>query len=429
MNKIKHLQALEILDSRGTPTIEVILRSDNGIITKAKVPSGASTGANEALELRDGDKKRYFGKGVQKAVQNVNGPLAKLLIGKSVKDQTAIDDLMIKADGTENKSNFGANAILGVSLAVARAGAVSENLAIYEYLSKGRKPLMPCPMMNIINGGLHGDNSLDFQEFMIRPRGAKNFKEALRWGAEVFHTLKKILKEKNYATSVGDEGGFAPNLKSDIEALNLIMSAIEKAGYKPKEQISIALDPAASEFYDPHKKVYFEMKKKIAKQSYKTKTSEEQIQYLEELTKKFPIDSIEDGLAESDWDGWIKITKDLGKKIQLVGDDIFVTNPKFLKKGIEKKAANAILIKLNQIGTLTETLNTIEMAQKNGFNTVISHRSAETEDTFIADLAVARRLGQIKTGSLSRSERIAKYNRLLEIENDLGPKAEFFKGL
>ncbi len=429
MDKIKQIQALEILDSRGTPTVEVILKTDDGIITKAKVPSGASTGANEALELRDGDKKRYFGKGVLKAVDNVNGPISKLLLGKSIKDQEAIDNLMIKADGTENKSNFGANAILGVSLAVARAAAVSENLCIYEYLAKGKQPLLPCPMMNIINGGVHGDNSLDFQEFMIRPRGAENFKEALRWGSEVFHNLKMILKEKGYTTSVGDEGGFAPNLKSHKEALQLIMLAIEKSNFLPKDQISIALDPAASEFYDSEKKVYFEMKKKSANKKYKTKTTDEQIKYLKGLTKKFPIDSIEDGLAESDWDGWIKLTKEMGNKIQLVGDDIFVTNPKFLQAGIEKKAANAILIKLNQIGTLTETLKTIEMAQKNGFNTVISHRSAETEDTFIADLAVATRSGQIKTGSLSRSERIAKYNRLLEIENDLGSKAEFFKGV
>jgi len=429
MNKIKHIEALEILDSRGTPTIEVILKTDSGIITKAKIPSGASTGANEALELRDGDKKRYFGKGVLKAVKNVNTSISKLLLGKEVKDQETIDNLMIQADGTNNKSKFGANAILGVSLAVARAGAVSENMAIYEYLAKGKKPLLPCPMMNIINGGVHADSSLDFQEFMIRPRGAKNFKEALRWGAEVFHTLKKILKDKNYSTSVGDEGGFAPNLNSHEEALDLIVSAIKKSGYKPKEQISIALDPAASEFYDNKEKVYFELKKKLKNEKFKTKTPQEQIKYLEELTKKYPIDSIEDGLAESDWDGWIKLTKDLGEKIQLVGDDIFVTNPKFLKIGIEKKAANAILIKLNQIGTLTETLKTIEMAQKNGFNTVISHRSAETEDTFIADLAVATRAGQIKTGSLCRSERIAKYNRLLEIENDLGSSVEFFKDL
>jgi len=429
MSKIKKVEGLEVLDSRGNPTIEVILHTYDGIITKSRVPSGASTGANEALELRDGDKKRSFGKGVLKAVANVNGPINKLLIGKNVVEQKTIDNLMIKADGTENKSKFGANAILGVSLAVARAGAVSENLSIYEYLQKEKKPLLPCPMMNIINGGMHADSSLDFQEFMIRPRGAKNFKEALRWGTEVFHTLKGILKDKGHATSVGDEGGFAANFKSHEEALELIMMAIEKAGYKPKDQISIALDPAASEFYDDKKKVYFEMKKKQAKKDFKTITSQEQIKYLEELSKKFPIDSIEDGLAESDWTGWVSITKEMGKKMQLVGDDLLVTNTKFLKKAIDKKACNAILIKLNQIGTLTETLATIDLAQKNGFNTVISHRSAETIDAFIADLAVATRAGQIKTGSLCRSERIAKYNRLLEIENDLGSKAEFFKGL
>jgi len=427
MSRIKSLDALEVLDSRGNPTIDVILRTEDGITTKAKVPSGASTGKNEALELRDNDKKRYFGKGVLKAVQNVKKPLTKLLKGQSVLDQEKIDNLMIQEDGTENKSNFGANAILGVSLAVARAGAASQNLALYEYLQKKNKPLMPCPMMNIINGGMHADNSLDFQEFMIRPRGAENFTEALRYGSEVFHTLKKILKEKGFVTSVGDEGGFAPNLQSNEEALELILQAIEKAGYKPKEQISIALDPAASEFYDSNQKVYFEMKKKLAKKPYKTITPDEQINYLKELATKFPIDSIEDGLSESDWSGWIRFTKEMGQKLQIVGDDLFVTNSKFLQKGIEKKAANAILIKLNQIGTLTETLQTIHLAQKNGFNTVISHRSGETEDTFIADLAVATRSGQIKTGSLSRSDRIAKYNRLLEIENDLGPDAEFFK--
>lgn len=428
MSKIKKIEALEILDSRGNPTIEVILKTTDGIITKAKVPSGASTGINEALELRDNDKKRYFGKGVLKAVSNVNNEIDKLLIGKSVVEQEMIDDLMIKADGTENKANFGANAMLGVSLAVARAGAAVQNKAIYEYLNSKETYLMPCPMMNIINGGMHADSPLDFQEFMIRPRGAKNFKEALRWGAEVFHTLKKILKDRGFVTSVGDEGGFAPNLKSDEEALTLIVEAIEKAGYKPKDEISIALDPAASEFFDTKDNVYVEKKKKALKQSFKTRTPTEQIQYLEDLCKKFPIDSIEDGLAESDWDGWVEFTKEMGSKIQIVGDDLLVTNTKFLQKAIDKKAANAILIKLNQIGTLTETLQAINLAQKNGFNTVISHRSGETEDAFIADLAVATHSGQIKTGSLSRSDRIAKYNRLLEIENDLGDRAKFFKG-
>ncbi|NGX36682.1 MAG: hypothetical protein K1000chlam1_01534, partial [Candidatus Anoxychlamydiales bacterium] len=416
-------------DSRGNPTIEVILRTDNGIITKAKVPSGASTGANEALELRDHDKKRYSGKGVLKAVSNVNNEIDKLLHGKEVTDQATIDNLMIKADGTENKANFGANAMLGVSLAVARAGAASKDQAIYEYLNPQKTYLIPCPMMNIINGGVHADSSLDFQEFMIRPKGAKNFREALRWGAEVFHTLKSILKKEGHATSVGDEGGFAPKLKSHEEALELICRAIEKAGYKPGTQISIALDPAASEFYDTDKKVYVEMKKKQANQSFKTKTPSEQIKYLESLAKKFPIDSIEDGLAESDWDGWIELTHEIGSKMQLVGDDLLVTNTKFLQKAIDTKAANAILIKLNQIGTLTETLAAIDLAKKNGFNTVISHRSGETEDAFIADFAVATHAGQIKTGSLCRSDRIAKYNRLLEIENDLGSKAEFYKGL
>ncbi len=427
MSKIKSLKGLEILDSRGNPTVEVILTTDNGIQTTAKMPSGASTGTNEALELRDNDKKRYSGKGVLKAVANVNGPLKKLLIGKSVLDQNTIDNLMIKEDGTENKSNFGANAMLGISLALARAAAISKKIPLYKYLGGDKATLLPCPMMNIINGGVHADSSLDFQEFMIRPRGAETFKEALRYGAEVFHTLKKILKNKNYATSVGDEGGFAPKLSSNEEALDLIIEAIEKAGFKPKDDISIALDPAATEFFDKNTQKYFEMKKKAAGQKFNERTSEEQIKYLEELSKKYPIDSIEDGLAEADWDGWVKITKDLGNKIQLVGDDLLVTNTKFLQKAIDKKAANAILIKLNQIGTLTETLEAIQLAKDNNFNTVISHRSGETEDTFIADLAVGIRAGQIKTGSLSRSERIAKYNRLLEIEDELGDKAKYYK--
>ena len=338
MSRISSLKALEILDSRGNPTIEVILRTDSGIITKAKIPSGASTGTNEAWELRDSDKKRYFGKGVLKACQNVNGPISKLLLGQFVQNQEIIDNLLIEADGTENKSNFGANATLGVSLAAARAGAVCKKLALYEYLSNGKTPLLPCPMMNIINGGVHSDNSLDFQEFMIRPRGAKSFKEALRWGVEVFHTLKKILKEKGYVTSVGDEGGFAPNLKSHEEALDLIIKAIEKAGYTPKKDISIALDLAATEFYDKDKKVYVEMKKKNSNQKYKEKTSDEMISYLENLVKTYPIDSLEDALSETDWSGWEKLTSKIGKNIQLVGDDIFVTNPKFLKKGMSRRS-------------------------------------------------------------------------------------------
>ena len=427
MSKIKDIKALEVLDSRGNPTVEVILTTEDDIQTKALVPSGASTGANEALELRDKDEKRYFGKGVLKACENVNGPLKKLLVGKSFLEQEALDNLMIKEDGTENKSNFGANAILGISLAAARAGAIYKKMPLYKYLGGDKATLLPCPMMNIINGGCHADSSLDMQEFMIRPRGAQNFREALRFGVEVFHNLKKLLKQNGYATSVGDEGGFAPLLKSEPEALDLIVDAIEKAGYLPKEQISIALDPAASEFYEDG--MYIEMKKKKAKQDYNKKSSEAQIKYYEDLCKRYPIDSIEDGLAEDDWDGWKKQTDAMGDKIQLVGDDLFVTNTKFLQKGIDKKIANAILIKLNQIGTLTETLQTINLAHKNGYKTVISHRSGETEDAFIADLVVATRSGQIKTGSLSRSDRIAKYNRLLEIENELGSKAEFFNEL
>ena len=433
MSKIKDLHALEVLDSRGTPTVEVLIALEDGTKAKALVPSGASTGENEALELRDNDKKRYFGKGVLKAVFNVNNSIFKFIKGKSVLNQEELDRLMIKEDGTKNKSNFGANAILGVSLAIAKSAAIHKKEPLYKYLGSffnNKQPnLLPCPMMNIINGGMHGDNMLDFQEFMIRPKGAKNIKEAVRYGSEIFHTLKKILKEKNLSTSVGDEGGFAPFLNSDEEALSLIVESIKKAGYEPKKDVTIALDPAASEFFDKDKKVYFERKKKLKNQNFKTNSINEQIKYLDKLTNEFPIDSIEDGLSEHDWDGWAKLTKDLGKKIQLVGDDIFVTNIEFLKKGIEKKVANAILIKLNQIGTLSETIETIKLAQKNGYNTVISHRSAETEDTFIADFAVASSSGQIKTGSLSRSERIAKYNRLIEIEEELKDKATFFKGL
>ncbi len=427
MSKIKSIKALEILDSRGTPTVEVILKTENGIEAIARVPSGASTGEHEALELRDNDKKRYMGKGVLKAVENVNGPLKKLLIGNSVFEQEKIDNKMCEADGTETKSKYGANAILGISLAVARAAAIEKKEPLYAYLRKASSYTLPCPMMNIINGGAHGDNSIEFQEFMIRPIGAPNFKEALRYGAEVFHTLKKILKDKDYATSVGDEGGFAPNLKSNEEALELIVQAIEKAGFRPKKDITIALDPASSEYYDHETNKYIEKKKKLKGEKFKSYSSSEMVEYLTSLVNKFPIDSIEDGMAENDWDGWKLLTDKLGNKIQLVGDDIFVTNIKFLEKGIDKKIANSILIKLNQIGTLTETLQAINLAHKNNYTTVISHRSAETEDTFIADLTVAVNAGQIKTGSLCRSERIAKYNRLLEIEDELGPKAKYFK--
>lgn len=408
MPKIQSLEALEILDSRGNPTLEVVVATDQSM-GKAAVPSGASTGEHEALELRDGDKKRYFGKGVLKAVANVNGPLAKLIIGREASHQAALDSLMIEADGTENKSKFGANAILGVSLAIAKAAAAAVKQPLFRYIGGPSAHLLPCPMMNILNGGVHADNGLDFQEFMIRPIGAPSFHEALRFGSEVFHTLKALLKEKGFSISVGDEGGFAPNLSSHEEALDFILKAIEKAGYKTSE-VSLALDCAASEFYDPKTK------------KYRTRTSDQQIDYLAELIKKYPIDSIEDPLDQNDWDGWKKLTARF-KHIQIVGDDIFVTNSKFLNRGIKEGIANAILIKLNQIGTLTETLDTIAMAKESGYKTIISHRSGETEDTFIADLAVATSAGQIKTGSLSRSDRIAKYNRLLEIENELGNTA------
>jgi enolase len=403
MTKIASVHALEILDSRGNPTVEVVITTDNGAVGKAKVPSGASTGEREALELRDGDKKRYFGKGVLKAIANIRGPISALVMGQNVEDQKELDMAMIKADGTPDKSNLGANAILGVSLAIAKAAAASKNLELFQYLGGKEANLLPCPMMNILNGGVHADNGLSYQEFMIRPIGAPSFKEALRWGVEVFHTLKKLLKESNHVTSVGDEGGFAPRLSSHKEALDYIMKAIEKAGYKPGKDITLALDSAASEF--------------------QPKSSEE-IPILQELCKKYPIDSLEDPLDQNDWAGWIQLTKTL-KGIQIVGDDIFVTNPIYLKRGIDERAANAILIKPNQIGTLTETLETIKMAQKAGFKTVLSHRSGETEDTTIADLAVGTRAGQIKTGSLSRSDRIAKYNRLLEIEDALGSKAVY----
>lgn len=426
MSKISNIQALEILDSRGNPTVEVILTLENGIHAISKVPSGASTGEHEAVEIRDNDLKRYGGKGTQKAVANVNGPLKELLIGESVLKQEELDYKMIEADGSENKKKFGANAILGISLAIAKAAAKDQKLPLFQYLAKDNPISLPCPMMNILNGGAHADNGLDFQEFMIRPKGAPTFKEAIRYGQEVFMALKKILKSHDLSISVGDEGGFAPKLFKNEEALHLIVEAIEKAGYQPGKQISIALDPAASEFFDRESFSYIEKKKKLLNQSFKTRTTAEQIDYLKELSEKFPIDSIEDGLDENDWSGWTDLTENIGKKIQIVGDDIFVTNPNFLERAINEKSANSILIKLNQIGTLTETMETIKLAHKNNFTTVISHRSGETEDTFIADLAVATNSGQIKTGSLCRSDRVAKYNRLLEIEYLLGPKVQFF---
>ncbi|HSW87433.1 MAG TPA: phosphopyruvate hydratase [Rhabdochlamydiaceae bacterium] len=427
MALIQSIDALEILDSRGNPTIEVIVRTDEGFIGKAAVPSGASTGEHEAVELRDKDKTRYFGKGVKKAVANVKGPIAKLLLGKSVLEQTLIDQILIEADGTPNKANFGANAILGASLAVAKAAAATLNIPLYRYIGGADAHLLPCPMMNIINGGMHADNSLDFQEFMIRPIGAPSFSEALRWGVEIFHTLKTLLKKEGHVVSVGDEGGFAPRLHSNEAALDFIMKAIEKAGYKPEKEITIALDCAASEFYEQGTKKYIERKKKDANEPHAQRTAKEQVSYLADLCSKYPIDSIEDGMDQNDWDGWKLMTERLKDKVQLVGDDIFVTNIKFLKKGIDQGIADAILIKLNQIGTLSETLETIALARENGYATIISHRSGETEDSTIADMAVATNSGQIKTGSLSRSDRIAKYNRLLEIENELGASAVYYK--
>lgn len=423
MVKIQSLHALEILDSRGNPTLEVVLRATDGSIGKAAVPSGASTGEHEAVELRDGDPKRYLGKGVLKAVSNVNGPLQKVLAGMDLFDQQAIDALMIEADGTPNKAHFGANAILGVSLAAAKAAAASKKQPLYLYLGGPQATLLPVPMMNILNGGAHADNLLDFQEFMIRPIGAPTFREAVRWGTEIFHTLKKLLKSAGYSTGIGDEGGFAPLLESNEKTLDLIIQAIEKSGFKPGTDITIALDPAASEFYASG--TYLEKKRQAAKQPFASRSSSEQIAYLENLCLKYPIDSIEDGLDQNDWKGWQALTAQIGSKTQIVGDDLFVTNAKFLQKGIDQQAANAILIKVNQIGTLTETLQTIHLAKKNKYATVISHRSGETEDTTIADLCVATSAGQIKTGSLCRSDRVAKYNRLLEIENEIGSKAQY----
>lgn len=423
MSEIVSLSALEILDSRGNPTLEVTVRTDKGIEGVAAVPSGASTGEYEALELRDGDPKRYFGKGVLRAVSHVNESLARILIGESVFDQRKLDEKMIQADGTKDKSIFGANAILGASLALARAAAKTADVPLYRYLGGTEARHLPCPMMNIINGGAHADSSLDFQEFMIRPIGAPSFHEGLRWGAEIFHTLKKILKEKNFSIAVGDEGGFAPLLPSIEVAFEYILQAIEQAGYQAGSQITLALDCAASDFFDKATKRYLEKKKKKKGESFLSRTSEEQVELLASLCKKYPIDSIEDGLDENDWEGWKLLTERLGKKIQLVGDDIFVTNPTFLKRGIQEGIANAILIKPNQIGTLTETLDTILLANNNGYHTIISHRSGETEDTFIADLAVATNAGQIKTGSLCRTDRVVKYNRLLKIEQNLGSSA------
>ncbi len=427
MPYIENIEALEILDSRGNPTILTIVTLDCGIKAKFSVPSGASKGENEAIELRDEDKKRYSGKGVKKACAIVNTKIFPFLKGMCALDQIAIDTKMIEHDGTPNKSKFGANAILSVSCACAKAASLYLKLPLYKYLGGSFARVLPCPMMNIINGGVHADNSLDFQEFMIRPKGAPTFSEALRWGAEVYHTLKGILKAEGHITSVGDEGGFAPNLRSHEEALDLICKAIEKAGFKLKKDISLAIDCAATELYDK-KTGYTEIKKKALKQNFKTRTSEEQVLYLEKLIKTYPIDSIEDGMAENDWKGWALLTKALGLKVQLIGDDIFVTNPKFLQRGIKEHCANSILIKINQIGTLTETIETMHFASRNGYSCIISHRSGETEDSIISDIAVALGCGQIKTGAPCRSDRVAKYNRLLVIEHDLKTTAQYIDG-
>lgn len=422
MSLITDIYAREVLDSRGNPTVEVEVWTETDAYGIAMVPSGASTGAFEAIELRDNEKNRYLGKGVLKAVENVNTIIAEEIIGMDVFDQVAIDNLLIELDGTENKARLGANAILGVSLAVAKAAANELGIPLYQYIGGVNAKVLPVPMMNILNGGEHADNNVDIQEFMVMPVGAANFREALRMGAEVFHNLKAVLKGKGLNTAVGDEGGFAPNLSSNEEALKTIMEAIERAGYTPGKDVVLALDVAATELYDKEKNIY-----RLAGENREL-TSDEMIDYYVELVGKYPIVSIEDGLAEEDWDGWKKLTEKLGNKIQLVGDDLFVTNTERVEKGIGMNVANSVLVKLNQIGTLTETLNTIEMAKTHGYTAVISHRSGETEDTTIADLAVATNAGQIKTGAPSRTDRTAKYNQLLRIEDMLGPSAQY-KGM
>jgi len=418
MNQIDRIHAREILDSRGNPTVEADVVLAGGARGRAAVPSGASTGEHEAVELRDGDGRRYGGKGVLKAVQNVNEVIARELKGNDGFDQAAIDRALIELDGTPNKSSLGANALLAVSMANARAAANYQKLPLYRYLGGADANTLPVPMMNIINGGAHADNNVDFQEFMIVPVGAERFSEALRMGAEIFHSLKLVLKKKGYATSVGDEGGFAPNLKSNEEAIETILEAIRQAGYRAGDDVLLALDPAASEFYDGGSYVF-------KKSDQRKLSSDQMVSFWESWANQYPIVSIEDGMAENDWDGWKTLTDAMGQRVQLVGDDLFVTNTSFLRKGIERGVANSILIKVNQIGTLTETLECIELAKTNKYTTVISHRSGETEDAFIADLAVATNAGQIKTGSLSRSDRIAKYNQLLRIEEELGDAARY----
>jgi enolase len=416
--KIHSISAMEILDSRGSPTVRVRLTLENGVVTSASVPSGASTGENEALELRDGDKVRYEGKGVLKAVDHVNRIIAPKLVGMDSTRQAEIDHLLIEMDGTPNKSNLGANAILGISMAVAKGGALNHDLPLYRYLGGPKAMRLPVPMMNILNGGKHADNSVDFQEFMVMPLSAVTFSEALRYGAETFHALKKILKKHGYATSVGDEGGFAPDLKSNEEACELILEAIEAGGYRPGRDIAIALDPAASSFYEDG--AY-----NLAKSGQGKKSSADMIKIYESWIEKYSVVSIEDGLAENDWDGFHELTASLGNRIQIVGDDLYVTNTKFIRRGIEENTTNAVLIKLNQIGTVTETIEAVDLCRKAGWSYVISHRSGETEDSFLADFAVAMEGGQIKTGSVCRGERTAKYNRLLEIAEDLGKAAVY----
>ena len=420
MTEIVSIHAREILDSRGNPTVEADVVLDGGARGRAAVPSGASTGEHEAVELRDGDKEHYLGKGVLKAVDNVESILAPELTGMDASNQRLIDATMLAIDGTENKSKLGANAILAVSMAVARASADALKLPLYRYLGGVNACILPTPMMNILNGGSHADSNVDFQEFMVMPVGAESFSDALRWGTETFHTLKGVLKKKGYNTAVGDEGGFAPNLKSNEEAVDLILEAIQLAGYEPGEDIAIALDPASSEFYDKEKGKY------VFKKSDKRElSSAEMAAFWQDWTLRYPIISIEDGLAEDDWEGWKILTSAIGEKVQLVGDDLFVTNTRRLQQGIEQKVANSILIKVNQIGTVSETLDAIELARRYGYTSIISHRSGETEDTFIADLAVGTGAGQIKTGSASRTDRIAKYNQLLRIEEELGQAAQF----
>jgi enolase len=422
MSYIAEIFARQILDSRGNPTVEVDVITDEGALGRAAVPSGASTGVHEAVELRDGDKKVYLGKGVLKAVKNVNDIIAPALIGNDIADQTGIDEMMIQLDGTNNKGKLGANALLAVSMAVAKAAAEEASLPLYRYIGGTNAKTLPMPMMNILNGGAHADNKIDFQEFMVMPVGASSFSEGLRWGVEIFHALKSVLKKKGFSTNVGDEGGFAPNIQSNEEAIDTVMEAIVASGYKPRTQITIAMDAANSELWNAKKKKYV-----FHKSSGKEMSSDQLVKFWEGWVKKYPIVSIEDGMAEDDWNGWAALTKAVGDKCQLVGDDLFVTNVDRLQQGIDKGIGNALLVKVNQIGTITETINAVTLAQHNGYNTIMSHRSGETEDTTIADLAVALNCGQIKTGSASRTDRMAKYNQLIRIEELLGMSAVYPK--